>query len=94
MKSNTFVRVEFLCLGGGAFQKRLIMLSSRRILALPCRSPLREKHKSVLLWEENFDLGRSFRHSFRQAIDFHIKLAKVRAIWDKMLCTLLVMIHC
>lgn len=46
---------------------------------------------SVLLWEENFDLGRAFRHSFRQAIDFHIKLAKERAIWDKILCTLLVM---
>lgn len=45
---------------------------------------------SVLLREKNFDLGRVFRHSPRQAVDFHKKLAKDRAIWDKMLCTLLV----
>lgn len=45
---------------------------------------------SVLLWEENFDLGRVFRHSPRQAVGFHIKLAKKRAIWDEMLCSLLV----
>lgn len=60
------------------------------ILSLQSCSLLRAKHMSVLLWEENFDLGRVFRHSPRQAVDFHIKLAKERAIWDKMLCTLLV----
>ena len=46
------------------------------ILALQCSSRLREKHMNVLLWKENFDPERVFRHSPRQAVDFHIKIGK------------------